>query len=239
MRCSRNLLWTVAAAMVIVLAGLAPQLPAQQTEKTEDPTVNLANELAAVKTSVKQQDFKTAWQHCHAILKAAREREAAALTGPDLYAIGLAHYYLVAEAFDKAIIAGGLNEEQAETARALRDYIMKPPADIKVVGHGRQVDLQKYIVAGKTTIVDFFSRYCPPCMAIAPRLEDLAQSRPDIAIVKVDINRPGVEGIDWESPTARQFNLHSIPHFKIFGPDRKLLAEGDRARALLQQWIGQ
>ncbi len=237
MRYIRRSLWTIAAATITVMVAISLPLPAQQTDN--NAAVNLADELAAVKVSVGKQDFKAVWQHCRAILKAAQERDEAALTGPDLYAIGLAHYYLVAEAFNKALAAGGLNEEQTETARGLRDYIMKPPADIKVIGHGKQVDLQKYIVAGKTTIVDFFSRYCPPCMAIGPMLEDIAQSRPDIALVKVDINRPGVRGIDWESPTARQFNLHSIPHFKIFGPDRKLFAEGDKARALIQQWLSQ
>jgi len=66
---------------------------------------------------------------------------------------------------------------------------------------------------------------------------NLHKSRDDIAVVKVDINRPGVKGIDWESPVAQQYQLHSIPHFKIYGPDGKLQAEGDAAYDQVQKWV--
>ena len=82
---------------------------------------------------------------------------------------------------------------------------------------------------GKTTIFDFTSEYCPPCRAIAPRLHKLHEERADIVVVEVDINRPGVQGIDWESPVVAQYGLHSIPAFRIYGPNGQLLAEGDEA----------
>ena len=97
------------------------------------------------------------------------------------------------------------------------------------ISEGQEVKLSDYLVPGKTTIFDFYSKYCPPCRAISPRLEKLHAAHEDIAVVKVDINRPGVEGIDWDSPVARQYGLRSIPHFKVFGPDGKLRAEGDPA----------
>jgi thiol-disulfide isomerase/thioredoxin len=108
------------------------------------------------------------------------------------------------------------------------------PAHISM---GQKVDVANYLVPGKTTIVDFYSEYCPPCRAIAPKLVNLHKSRDDIAVVKVDINRPGVKGIDWESPVAQQYQLHSIPHFKIYGPDGKLQAEGDAAYDQVQKWV--
>ena len=97
------------------------------------------------------------------------------------------------------------------------------------ISEGQEVKLSDYLVPGKTTIFDFYSKYCPPCRAISPRLEKLHATHDDIAVVKVDINRPDVEGIDWSSPVARQYDLRSIPHFKVFGPDGKLKAEGDPA----------
>jgi thiol-disulfide isomerase/thioredoxin len=97
------------------------------------------------------------------------------------------------------------------------------------ISEGQEVKLSDYLVPGKTTIFDFYSKFCPPCRAISPRLEKLHETHADIAVVKVDINRPDVQGIDWNSPVARQFDLHSIPHFKVFGPDGKLRAEGDPA----------
>jgi thiol-disulfide isomerase/thioredoxin len=105
------------------------------------------------------------------------------------------------------------------------------------ISQGQEVNLADYLVPGKTTIVDFYSEFCPPCRAIAPRLEKLHTTRDDIAVVKVDINRPGVKGIDWKSPVARQYALNSIPHFKVFGPDGKLKAEGDAAYELVSGWL--
>jgi len=105
------------------------------------------------------------------------------------------------------------------------------------VSHGQEVSLAELAVPGKTTIFDFTSEYCPPCRAIAPKLEKLHAGRADIAVVKVDINRPDVKGIDWKSPVARQYALRSIPHFKVFGPDGKLVAEGDEARAMVGKWL--
>ena len=39
------------------------------------------------------------------------------------------------------------------------------------ISQGKEVTLADYLVPGKTTIFDFYSEYCPPCRAIAPRLE--------------------------------------------------------------------
>lgn len=93
------------------------------------------------------------------------------------------------------------------------------------VSMGAEVKLTDYLVPGKTVIFDFYSDFCPPCVAIAPELEKLHAKRADVVVVKVDINRPGIKGIDWKSPVAQQYQLRSIPHFKVFGPDGKLKAE--------------
>ncbi|MCX6954083.1 MAG: thioredoxin domain-containing protein [Verrucomicrobia bacterium] len=109
------------------------------------------------------------------------------------------------------------------------------------VAQGEKVNLADYLIPGKTTVFDFTSEYCPPCKAIAPSLEKLHAKRADVVVVAVDINRPGVRGIDWKSPVAQQYGLHSIPHFKVYGPDGKMIAEdkqGDaKARAMVTKWF--
>jgi len=85
--------------------------------------------------------------------------------------------------------------------------------------------------------VDFYSKYCPPCMRISPLLEELGKKRSDIQVVKLDINRPDVVGIDWKSPLAGQYQLQSIPHFKIFDGSGKLLKEGDPAFQQVLGWL--
>lgn len=101
------------------------------------------------------------------------------------------------------------------------------------ISHGAEVKITDYLVPGKTMIFDFTSEYCPPCRAIAPKLDALHASRDDVAVVKVDINRPEHKGIDWKSPVAQQYGMQSIPYFKVYGPDGKLVAEGKEASKLV------
>jgi thiol-disulfide isomerase/thioredoxin len=93
------------------------------------------------------------------------------------------------------------------------------------VSKGSPVTLTDYLIPGKTTVFDFYSDYCGPCVQVAPLLDKLHQTREDVVVVKVDINRPGVKRIDFSSPVAQQYRLQSIPHFKVYGPDGKLIAE--------------
>ncbi len=111
------------------------------------------------------------------------------------------------------------------------------PAAPERIAHGAEVNILDYLVPGKTTVFDFTSEYCPPCRGISPHLDKLHASRSDIVVVKVDLNRPDVKGIDWASPVARQYGMKSIPHFKVYGPDGKLVAEGKEARQLVTSWF--
>ncbi len=91
------------------------------------------------------------------------------------------------------------------------------------------INLKSMLVKSKTNIVDFYSDYCGPCKRISPLLEKLDQRRSDIAVIKIDINRRGVKGIDWQSPIAKQFRLKSIPYFIVVSPWGKLMCEGKEA----------
>lgn len=102
---------------------------------------------------------------------------------------------------------------------------------------GQRINIDDLVVHGKTTVFDFYSKYCGPCMRISPRLEALDKKRDDLVVVKVDINRPGVVGIDWQSPVAEQFRLKTIPHFRIYSPDGKLQLEGDPAYEKINEWL--
>lgn len=107
------------------------------------------------------------------------------------------------------------------------------------ISQGVEVALADYLVPGKTTVFDFTSKYCGPCQGYNEPLALLHTQRADLAVVKVDINRPDVKGIDWKSPVAVQYQMRSIPHFKVYGPDGKLLAEGKAARVMVDGWINQ
>lgn len=219
--------------MAIVLLAAASWVTAQN-----EPTI--ASTREALKSALDQKDAKGVWQAAHKILGLAAKQDLAKMSPMDQYAVGVAHYYLVGEAMELALASGNLDDEHRKLARQLRNEIMaatRDPGDrLQIISHGQQIDLSKYIAAGKTTIVDFFSEYCGPCRQFAPTLEQLACDREDIQVIKVDINRPNVEGIDWQSPVAQQFKLESIPAVFIFGPDRQLQKQGEEAMQQVMDW---
>lgn len=100
---------------------------------------------------------------------------------------------------------------------------------------GETVDLAHHLVAGKLNIIDFHSDYCAPAQAVAPSLHKLSTVAPDLVVRKVDINRPGTRGIDWNSPVSQQYRLRSIPHFKIYDANGELLAEGAEAKEQVEE----
>ncbi|MBE6555513.1 MAG: thioredoxin [Ruminococcaceae bacterium] len=55
----------------------------------------------------------------------------------------------------------------------------------------------------KTVLLDFFATWCGPCRMLAPILDELAAERPDVKVVKVDV--------DEESELAARYGVMSIP----------------------------
>jgi len=57
-------------------------------------------------------------------------------------------------------------------------------------------------------LVDFWAPWCGPCRVIAPHLEELAAEKPELRIVKLNVD---------ENPaTAAQYNVMSIPTLLLF-----------------------
>jgi thiol-disulfide isomerase/thioredoxin len=108
---------------------------------------------------------------------------------------------------------------------------------LKEIPQGKEFAIKNYLVAGKTVIFDFFSPWCPPCVRIKPYLKKLDAQRDDIVINYVNINRPGINGIDWSSPIVKQYKIESVPHFKIYDEKGNLKAEGREAFDLVSGFI--
>lgn len=59
-----------------------------------------------------------------------------------------------------------------------------------------------------TVLVDFWAAWCGPCKMIAPVLEEVAAERPDIKIVKVNV--------DEQMGLAMEYKVTAIPALMVF-----------------------
>lgn len=102
---------------------------------------------------------------------------------------------------------------------------------------GSFVNVQNYLVPGKYTLVQFFSPYDGVSPLIEQQLVQLSQSRQDLAIRTVNVNRPDVEGIDWQSPALQMARVTKLPFYMIYDPARNLRAQSRPAEEQVKQWL--
>jgi thioredoxin 1 len=91
-------------------------------------------------------------------------------------------------------------------------------------------NFQAEVLESETPIlVDFWAPWCAPCRAIAPLLEEIADDREDVRIVKVNV--------DDNQITAAQYGILSIPTLILFkdGTENKRLRPTRNKSQLEQQ----
>ena len=79
-------------------------------------------------------------------------------------------------------------------------------------------------------LVDFWAPWCAPCRAIAPLLEEIAEDRDDVRIVKLNV--------DENQLTAAQYQIMTIPSLILFqhGAETKRLRP-TRSKSQLEQQL--
>ena len=115
------------------------------------------------------------------------------------------HFVASANAVTKGASARAAADDDARVKATLQE------GKVRIVSNGgAQVDLASLLTLGKITIVDFYAEWCGPCRRIGPQLEQMAQTDPDVVLLKIDI-------VNWNTPVTSQFGIQSVPNVRVFG----------------------
>ena len=75
--------------------------------------------------------------------------------------------------------------------------------------HVNQNNFREEVVnSDRPVLIDFFAPWCGPCRMVVPIVEQIAEEREDIKVVKINV--------DEEPELASQFRVMSIPTLVVF-----------------------
>src|ERR671924_115525 len=90
---------------------------------------------------------------------------------------------------------------------------------------------QEVLQSEQPVLVDFWAEWCGPCHAVAPILDQIAEEREEVRLVKVNI--------DEEPKPPRRFGVMSIPTMILFeGGEPKAAALGAQPKGMLEKSLG-
>ena len=102
---------------------------------------------------------------------------------------------------------------------------------------GENLHVTRYLAKGKYNIVMYYSPYDGLSPSFEAKLKQLLQVRQDIAVRTININRPEIQGVDWESQLALDLQLKNLPYFVIYDPRLIMRAKGRTAFEQVNQFV--
>lgn len=88
----------------------------------------------------------------------------------------------------------------------------------------------KSLIKEGVTLVDFYATWCGPCKMLAPQLEQLAEKRQDINVIKIDV--------DQHEELAAEFNIRVVPTLILFKDGANInVSSGFKTAAALENLI--
>jgi thiol-disulfide isomerase/thioredoxin len=80
---------------------------------------------------------------------------------------------------------------------------------------GAMVDIERHLVPGYVTVVDFWAEWCAACKTIEAQLMVEVANEPAVVLRKVDVGAG-------DSEVARAYRLGGLPHLRVFDRHRRL-----------------
>ena len=84
---------------------------------------------------------------------------------------------------------------------------------------------QEVLYSDKPVLIDFWAPWCGPCRMVVPLVEEIAEERSDIKVVKINV--------DEEQELAMQFGVMSIPTLVVM-KNGKVVNQATGARTKAQ-----
>lgn len=79
---------------------------------------------------------------------------------------------------------------------------------MSVMNIGKSNFENEVLKSDKKVLVDFFAAWCGPCRMLAPIIHEIAEERPDVKVVKINV--------DEEPELSAEFGIMSIPTLMVF-----------------------